>query len=76
MSASPTPLERIDQNVDAYQSILADCLVWFEGFTAAFAGKESWQQPTIPSLTDIRAFNGTLQELMRDKANSLQRGPK
>ncbi|MDR7232788.1 hypothetical protein J2X45_003898 [Caulobacter sp. BE264] len=54
------------EDVEAYQSIVADCLLWIQGFNAAYAGRESYERPDTPSVERLRDLNAALQRLMRD----------
>jgi hypothetical protein len=47
----------------AFQSIVADALLWFDGFAAAHALRDSWDRPNIPDRDQLRQLNGALQEL-------------
>jgi hypothetical protein len=53
---------------DDFQAIVADCLLWFDGFNAAQAGRESWERPHVPDREKLTALNAALQRLMRAKA--------
>lgn len=46
-----------------YQAIVADCLLWFDGFAAAFGTREGWEQPRIPDRDTIRDLNRALLNL-------------
>lgn len=46
-----------------YQAIVADCLLWFDGFAAAFGSREGWEQPRIPDRDTIRDLNRALLNL-------------
>jgi hypothetical protein len=65
-------LRRITEQVEAitrdqaeHQAIAADCLCWFDGFNAAYAGRESYERPAIPDRDKIRRLNAALQALLR-----------
>ena len=47
-----------------WQSVVADCLCWFDGFAAAHANRESYDQPAIPDRHKVRALNSALQSLL------------
>lgn len=49
-----------------YQAIVADCLLWFDGFAAAFGAREGWEQPRIPDRETIRDLNRALLNLEQD----------
>lgn len=46
-----------------HQAIVADCLLWFDGFNASFAGREPWERPNTPDRNKLRALNSALQRL-------------
>ena len=50
-----------------FQSIVADCLLWFDGFNAAHAHKEGWERPSTPNRDTLRQLNARLQELAGDQ---------
>jgi hypothetical protein len=65
-------LRRTMERVDAitrdqveHQATAADCLCWFDGFNAAYAGRESYERPVIPDRDKIRKLNAALQSLLR-----------
>lgn len=58
------PLKVFRDRRVAFQAIVADCLLWFNGFSAAFEGKDSWERPTIPERDKLRELNGALQVLL------------
>ena len=43
------------------QMLIADCLLWFDGFAAAHASREPWERPNVPSRERLREFNALLQ---------------
>lgn len=48
-----------------FQGIVADCLLWFDGFIAPFATKERHERPHIPDRESLKDLNANLQRLMR-----------
>jgi hypothetical protein len=58
-------LGAIDANRSEFQAIVADCLLWFDGFNAGFSGKEPWERPHTPDREKLTALNGALQALLR-----------
>lgn len=46
-----------------FQAIVADCLLWFEGFRAAHAPRDEWERPHTPSREDLRDLNAALQAI-------------
>lgn len=46
-----------------YQAIVADCLLWFDGFSGAFAHREGYEQPRIPDRDTLRDLNRALLNL-------------
>ena len=46
-----------------FQAIVADCLLWFDGFRAAHSPKDSWERPHVPDRDALRDLNGALQDL-------------
>lgn len=62
-------------DVEAYQAIVADCLLWVQGFNAAYAVRESYERPDTPSVDKIRDLNIALQHIWRerDKASCTRR---
>lgn len=53
----------IEKHQRRYQAIVADCLLWFDGFAAAFGAREGWEQPRIPDRDTIRDLNRALLNL-------------
>lgn len=47
----------------AFQAVVADCLLWFDGFVAAYAGREPYERPNVPARETLRRLNGALQAL-------------
>lgn len=47
-----------------YQAIVADALLWFKGFSAAFALRESYDQPHVPNINILQELNGRLQDVL------------
>ena len=46
-----------------FQAIVADCLLWFDGFRAAHSPKDSWESPHVPDRDALRELNAALQAL-------------
>lgn len=59
--------EPLIRDVEAYQAIVADCLLWFQGFNAAYAGCESYDRPNTPSVDKLRDLNIALQFILRER---------
>lgn len=55
------------EDAEAYQSIVADCLLWIQGFNAAYAGRESYERPDTPSVDKLRDLNIALQFILRER---------
>lgn len=49
-----------------FQAIVADCLLWFDGFNAAHAHREVYDRPRTPDGDKLRDLNTALQRLMRE----------
>lgn len=47
-----------------FQSIVADALLWFDGFSAAHAHQSEWERPTIPERHKLRELNSALLDLV------------
>lgn len=47
----------------AFQAIVADCLLWFDGFAAAHSPKEAWERPHVPDRERLRELNAAFQEV-------------
>lgn len=47
----------------AFQAVVADCLLWFDGFTAAYAGREPFERPNVPARETLRQLNAALMGL-------------
>lgn len=58
-----------------YQAIVADCLLWFDGFAAAFGAREGWEQPRIPDRDTIRDLNRALLDLEEAPSTNEQEIP-
>lgn len=55
------------EDAASYQSIVADCLLWFQGFNAAYAGRDSYDRPNTPSAEKLRELNQALQAIWRER---------
>lgn len=53
----------LDRQQRRFQAIVADCLLWFDGFAGAFANRESYEQPRIPDRETLRDLNRALLDL-------------
>lgn len=53
----------IERDQRRFQAIVADCLLWFDGFRAAHSPKDSWERPHVPDRDVLRDLNGALQDL-------------
>lgn len=51
-------------NASEHQAAIADCILWFDGFTAAHSPKESWERPHVPNRDRLTALNGALQRVL------------
>lgn len=60
-------VEPLIKDVEAYQAIVADCLLWFQGFNAAYVGRESYDRPITPSAEKLRDLNAALQAIWRER---------
>lgn len=58
------------EDAEAYQSIVADCLLWIQGFNAAYAGRESYDRPNTPSVDQLHDLNAALQFILREQAKA------
>lgn len=48
----------------AYQAIVADALLWFDGFAAAHSPRESWERPRLPDRERLRDLNAAFQRVL------------
>lgn len=53
----------IERDQRRFQAIVADCLLWFDGFRAAHSPKDSWERPHVPDRDALRELNAALQAL-------------
>lgn len=53
----------IERDQRRFQAIVADCLLWFDGFRAAHSPKDSWERPHVPDRESLRELNAALQAL-------------
>jgi len=53
----------IQRSQRRFQAIVADCLLWFDGFRAAHSPKDSWERPHVPDREALRELNAALQAL-------------
>lgn len=53
----------IERDQRRFQAIVADCLLWFDGFRAAHSPKDSWERPHVPDREALRELNAALQAL-------------
>lgn len=53
----------IQRDQRRFQAIVADCLLWFDGFRAAHSPKDSWERPHVPDREALRELNAALQAL-------------
>lgn len=53
--------------VEKHQATVADCLLWFQGFNAAYAGRDSYDRPNTPSAEKLRELNQALQAIWRER---------
>jgi len=63
MKASLQCLSVFEKNHRRFWAIVADCQQWFNGFAAAHAGRDSWDQPRIPNPDTLRDLNAALSSL-------------
>lgn len=61
-------LEPIEAKADESQAIVADCILWFDGFNAAHAHREGYERPHTPDRQKLCDLNAALQKLMREAA--------
>lgn len=59
-------LQVIIDRAAPFQAIVADCLLWFDGFNAHFAGKAARKRPNVPDREGLRKLNEALQGLLPD----------
>lgn len=59
-------LQTFKDRAAPFQAIVADCLLWFDGFAAAHSPKESWERPHVPDRERMRRLNEALQALLPD----------
>ena len=57
-------LQAIKDRSAPFQAIVADCLLWFDGFAAAHSPKEAWERPHLPDRERLRQLNAALQALL------------
>lgn len=53
----------IERQQRRFQAIVADCLLWFDGFRAAHSPKDAWERPHVPDRDALRDLNAALQAL-------------
>jgi len=53
----------LERDQRKFQAIVADCLLWFDGFRAAHSPKDSWERPHVPDRDALRELNSALQSL-------------
>lgn len=53
----------LERDQRRFQAIVADCLLWFDGFRAAHSPKDSWERPHVPDREALRELNAALQAL-------------
>lgn len=56
-----------ENKAESFQSIVADCVLWFDGFLGAFAGRDIADQPHVPDRSDLRDLNAAFQRMLRDR---------
>jgi hypothetical protein len=54
-----------------FQAIVADALLWFDGFAAAYAAKESYERPNLPDRQDLKDLSRHLQNIETQAARDL-----
>lgn len=47
-----------------FQAIVADCLLWFDGFNAAFAMRKEHERPRVPDRDKLTDLNAAFQRIM------------
>ena len=57
-------LQAVKDRAAPFQAIVADCLLWFDGFAAAHSPKETWERPHVPDRERLRQLNEALQALL------------
>lgn len=57
-------LKPFRDNAVAYQAIVADALLWFDGFAAAHSPRESWERPHLPDRERLRDLNAAFQRVL------------
>lgn len=63
LKAKVRRFEALDRQAKAFQSIVADALCWFDGYSGAFALRENYETPRTPDRERLRALNVALQEI-------------
>lgn len=53
----------IERDQRKFQAIVADCLLWFDGFRAAHSPKDTWERPHVPDREILCQLNRALQSL-------------
>lgn len=61
--------EKIKARIEDFQSVVADCQCWFDGYTAAFSGRDDWQRPWMPSTDRLRDLNEALRAISRQASS-------
>jgi hypothetical protein len=56
-------LSKIEAEHVSFQSLVADCQCWFDGFLASFVGKDSWEKPWTPDTGRLRALNDAFRHV-------------
>lgn len=68
LDRSIQPLLPIARDAEDHQAIVADCLCWFDGFSAAH-GRDD-RQPFTPDREKLRRLNAVLQEVVGSQRGS------
>lgn len=64
-------LEDIGGNADEFQAIVADCLLWFDGFRSAFHLSEAGH-PRTPDRDGLTRLNTALQAVLRSQRGDIE----
>ncbi len=71
LRAKLADVEGFRTNAADYQAIVADALLWFDGFAAAHSPRESWERPHIPDRERLRNLSAAFQRVLPPGQNVL-----
>ncbi|MCX7585050.1 hypothetical protein [Phenylobacterium sp. 58.2.17] len=58
-------LNVFSENAEEFQAIVADCLLWFDGFAAAQSGRDTCERSHLPHRDKLTTLNAALQSVLR-----------